>query len=198
MEFPELGKHCAHSDCNQLDFLPYSCKYCKQSFCQDHWKALDHNCPEYTPFDVRVPVCPICDQPVPINRGEDPNIKMNRHISDGCPPTSHSSPTSTSGNGNGSNASKKSNHCSFRNCRTRVLVPIVCSKCQLSFCVKHRLYSDHNCAANDSTIGTRNTPQALAALLRSKKAEAPPTNMNASPILASGGSSGRFGLFNRK
>ena len=26
--------------------------------------------------DVKVPVCPLCSQPVPVNRGEDPNIKV--------------------------------------------------------------------------------------------------------------------------
>lgn len=26
--------------------------------------------------DVQVPVCPLCNQPVPINRGDDPNIKV--------------------------------------------------------------------------------------------------------------------------
>lgn len=26
--------------------------------------------------DVQVPVCPLCNQPVPVNRGEDPNNKV--------------------------------------------------------------------------------------------------------------------------
>ena len=26
--------------------------------------------------DARVPVCPLCNQPVPVNRGDDPNIKV--------------------------------------------------------------------------------------------------------------------------
>ena len=26
--------------------------------------------------DIRVPVCPLCNQPVPVNRGEDPNNKV--------------------------------------------------------------------------------------------------------------------------
>ena len=27
--------------------------------------------------DVKVPVCPLCSQPVPVNRGEDPNLKVS-------------------------------------------------------------------------------------------------------------------------
>jgi hypothetical protein len=28
--FPDLGKHCQHLDCHQLDFLPFTCDGCKQ------------------------------------------------------------------------------------------------------------------------------------------------------------------------
>jgi hypothetical protein len=31
-----------------------------------------------------VPVCPLCNKPVPVNRGENPNIKVNEHISQDC------------------------------------------------------------------------------------------------------------------
>lgn len=30
--FPDLGKHCQHVDCHQLDFLPFTCDGCKQVF----------------------------------------------------------------------------------------------------------------------------------------------------------------------
>ncbi|KAL1917833.1 uncharacterized protein VTP21DRAFT_3667 [Calcarisporiella thermophila] len=129
MEFPEVGKHCSQRDCNQLDFLPYTCQYCKKTFCQDHWKAKDHDCPKYEALDVRIPVCPLCQQPVSIRRGEDANYKVDEHISKGCP----------------SSTQKKSNSCSMKGCRTRVLVPIICPKCHLNFCVKHRLEADHAC-----------------------------------------------------
>lgn len=32
--------------------------------------------PPLLPQDARVPVCPLCNQPVPVSRGEDPNIKV--------------------------------------------------------------------------------------------------------------------------
>ena len=37
-----------------------------------------------TSQDVRVPVCPLCDQPVPVKKGEDPNIRVNEHITSDC------------------------------------------------------------------------------------------------------------------
>ncbi|PVH65066.1 hypothetical protein PAHAL_2G416300 [Panicum hallii] len=27
-EFPNLGKHCSVGDCNQIDFLPFTCDRC--------------------------------------------------------------------------------------------------------------------------------------------------------------------------
>ena len=43
-ELPQLGKHCDFHSCNQLDFLPVKCNYCKNTFCKDHFNYLDHNC----------------------------------------------------------------------------------------------------------------------------------------------------------
>lgn len=33
---------------------------------------------------MKVPTCPLCNQPVPTARGEDPNIKVNQHIQQDC------------------------------------------------------------------------------------------------------------------
>lgn len=55
---------------------------CLCFFCsQEHWKCEDHQCGQAYVKDVRVPVCPLCNKPVPINRGEDPNIKVTMHYS---------------------------------------------------------------------------------------------------------------------
>lgn len=34
--------------------------------------------------DVQVPVCPLCNTPVPIKRGEMPDIKVGEHIDRDC------------------------------------------------------------------------------------------------------------------
>ncbi|CAG9859467.1 unnamed protein product [Phyllotreta striolata] len=43
MEFPTAGKHCAHSTCNRLDFLPLQCK-CGRVFCSDHFRSHCEQC----------------------------------------------------------------------------------------------------------------------------------------------------------
>ncbi|PWA00071.1 hypothetical protein BB558_003883 [Smittium angustum] len=85
MELPHVGEHCSNKDCNRLDFLPYKCEYCNKKFCENHWKANDHSCEnQHKILDFRIPTCPICNLPVPINRGEDPNYKVENHIRMGC------------------------------------------------------------------------------------------------------------------
>ncbi|KAI9469755.1 MAG: hypothetical protein EXX96DRAFT_587314 [Benjaminiella poitrasii] len=89
-------------------------------------------------MDVRVPVCPICEKPVPVNRGEDPNIRMNEHIQNNC---SDLRP-------------KNDNTCRKKGCTTKILVPMQCPECGLSFCVKHRLAVDHQCKGRRATMNT--------------------------------------------
>lgn len=36
--FPDLGDHCQHPDCHQLDFLPFHCDGCKKVFC---WNSIN-------------------------------------------------------------------------------------------------------------------------------------------------------------
>ncbi|KAG0309021.1 zinc finger, AN1-type domain [Dissophora globulifera] len=139
MEFPSIGKHCSDHSCSQLDFLPYTCQYCSQIFCQDHWRLETHQCPNKNDAvlkDQRVPVCPLCDKPVPIKKGEDPNLRMEQHIAAGCP-----EPAST--------VSKPiyTNSCNAKGCKNRSAIPVVCQKCRLNYCLKHRLEGDHACSS---------------------------------------------------
>ncbi|GJJ69901.1 hypothetical protein EMPS_02250 [Entomortierella parvispora] len=148
MELPSIGKHCSDSTCSQLDFLPFTCQYCKQTFCQDHWRLEGHACPnsqDATLKDQRVPICPLCDKPVPVKKGEDPNLRMEQHISAGCP-----EPAAT--------VSKPiyTNSCNVKGCKNRSAIPIVCQKCRLNYCLKHRLEGDHACASQQQTSAPGN------------------------------------------
>ena len=60
---------------------------------------------------------------------------MEQHISAGCP-----EPAAT--------VSKPiyTNSCNVKGCKNRSAIPIVCQKCRLNYCLKHRLESDHACA----------------------------------------------------
>ncbi|KAG0256509.1 zinc finger, AN1-type domain [Mortierella polycephala] len=143
MELPSIGKHCSDATCSQLDFLPFTCQYCKRIYCQDHWRLEGHVCPnkdKATQLDQRVPICPLCDKPVPVKKGEDPNLRMEQHISAGCPEpaTTISKPIYT-------------NSCNVKGCKNRSAIPIVCQNCKLNYCLKHRLESDHTCASRRTT-----------------------------------------------
>lgn len=43
-----------------------------------------HSCPTPKRVDNQVPVCPLCNKPVPYNRGETPDIAVNAHIERDC------------------------------------------------------------------------------------------------------------------
>lgn len=45
----DIGKNCAF--CNQLDFLPFVCEYCKQTFCEQHRRLEAHQCKHLNRFN---------------------------------------------------------------------------------------------------------------------------------------------------
>ena len=121
MELPHIGEHCHESSCNQLDFLPVKCDGCKKNFCNDHWTYQGHNCASPRLKDVQVPVCPMCDKPVPSKPGSNPNEAVSRHLDQDC------------------NSGRKRNpRCSKPKCKTRELIKVDCDQCGLNFCLKHR------------------------------------------------------------
>ncbi|KAF8971976.1 zinc finger, AN1-type domain, partial [Entomortierella lignicola] len=114
---------------------------------QDHWRLENHTCPNKdaaTQQDQRVPICPLCDKPVPIKKGENPNVRMEQHISAGCPEpaTTTSKPIYT-------------NSCNSKGCKNRSAIPIICQRCCLNYCLKHRLESDHSCTGTQPKAGGR-------------------------------------------
>ncbi|XP_073954726.1 AN1-type zinc finger protein 2A-like isoform X1 [Choristoneura fumiferana] len=135
MEFPHIGKNCSYKSCNKLDFLPMKCGACRDVFCSDHFAYSHHECPAPNTRDVQVPVCPLCGAPVPGRRDEPPDVAVGAHIDNQC----MSDPARE--------RRKKvfTNRCSYKGCRTKEMVPLVCSECALNFCLKHRHMTDHAC-----------------------------------------------------
>lgn len=88
MEFAHVGAHCAFKGCNQQDFLPFRCEFCKDIHCADHRRADDHKCREGGPIDDNyVIICPICQHHLSMKgtgRNEEaPDIIWNQHVSSG-------------------------------------------------------------------------------------------------------------------
>ncbi|KAJ6246320.1 zinc finger protein [Anaeramoeba flamelloides] len=79
-----LGVHCASKICHKLDFLPFTCDLCKQKFCQEHWQAEDHDCKFMNRSEKRIYICPICNNELQVEKGQDPNRIVDRHISSKC------------------------------------------------------------------------------------------------------------------
>ncbi|XP_027947705.1 AN1-type zinc finger protein 2A [Eumetopias jubatus] len=150
MEFPDLGKHCSEKTCKQLDFLPLKCDACKQDFCKDHFTCAAHRCPFAFKKDVQVPVCPLCNNPVPVKKGEIPDVVVGEHIDRDC----------------NYHPWKKEKifmyRCSKEGCKKKEMLQVACDQCRGSFCIQHRHPLDHSCKHGGRPIGTARCAAARA------------------------------------
>ncbi|XP_004467800.1 AN1-type zinc finger protein 2B isoform X2 [Dasypus novemcinctus] len=158
MEFPDLGAHCSEPSCQRLDFLPLKCDACSGIFCADHVAYAQHHCGSAYQKDVQVPVCPLCNAPVPVARGEPPDRAVGEHIDRDC----RSDP-----------AQQKrkifTNKCERSGCRQREMMKLTCERCGRNFCIKHRHPLDHDCSGAE-----RPTSRAgLAAISRAQGLASP-------------------------
>ncbi|KAJ8246118.1 hypothetical protein GJAV_G00263830 [Gymnothorax javanicus] len=155
MEFPDLGDHCSEKSCKRLDFLPMKCDACEEIFCKDHITYDNHKCTSAYKKDVQVPVCPLCNTPIPIKRGEMPDIKVGEHIDRDC----RSDP-----------AQRKrkifTNKCSKGGCKQKEMIKVTCDQCHLNYCLKHRHPLDHDCQSDGRSI----SKAGHAALMRAQGA----------------------------
>ncbi|KAI7803766.1 AN1-type zinc finger protein 2A isoform X1 [Triplophysa rosa] len=141
MEFPHLGEHCSEKSCKRLDFLPVRCDACEEIFCKDHISYANHKCTSSYKKDVQVPVCPLCNTPIPVKRGEMPDIKVGEHIDRDC----KSDP-----------AQRKrkifTNKCSKGGCKQKEMIRVTCDQCHLNYCLKHRHSLDHDCKTDGKPV----------------------------------------------
>ncbi|PVU90842.1 hypothetical protein BB561_004702 [Smittium simulii] len=158
MELPDLGSHCADINCNRLGN-------------ESHWKTDQHGCSgAHKVLDVKVPVCPICGTVIPVNRGENPNYRIERHINMGCSKVAGTTSSKPAYN---------SNRCKFKDCQLKGLVFVNCSDCKQDFCLKHRHPTDHNCKKiNSTSIGYNLNPFSKTTSTPKNKKLAPNTRRN--------------------
>nr|XP_054492788.1 AN1-type zinc finger protein 2B isoform X4 [Agelaius phoeniceus] len=86
-------------------------------------------------MDVQVPVCPLCNTPVPVRRGEMPDVVVGEHIDRDC----KSDP-----------AQRKrkifTNKCLKPGCKQKEMMKVICDQCHKNYCLKHRHPLDHDCS----------------------------------------------------
>ncbi|KAM9393260.1 AN1-type zinc finger protein 2A isoform 2-T2 [Pholidichthys leucotaenia] len=161
MEFPDLGEHCSEKTCKRLDFLPMRCDACQEIFCKDHITYANHKCTSSYKKDVQVPVCPLCNTPIPVKRGEMPDIAVGEHIDRDC----RSDP-----------AQRKrkifTNKCSKGGCKQKEMIRVTCDQCHLNYCLKHRHPLDHDC----KTDGKPLSKSGHAAVMRTQAASSAATS----------------------
>ncbi|KAL3526457.1 hypothetical protein ACH5RR_011113 [Cinchona calisaya] len=131
--FPDLGRHCQHSDCHLLDFLPFTCGACHKVFCLDHRSYKSHDCPKSQLTSRKVVVCEICSTAIETtgSDGVDEKSILEKHEKSGdCDPKKKKKPT-----------------CSVRRCKEILTFSntTTCKHCQIKFCLKHRFPADHAC-----------------------------------------------------
>ena len=87
-----------------------------------------------------MPVCPLCNEPVPTKRGQLPDITVSQHIDNECQ------------DDRAKKKRKTANKCTLKGCKNKELIPVLCSECKLNFCLKHRHPSDHMCNPREARI----------------------------------------------
>ncbi|KNA20442.1 hypothetical protein SOVF_052370 [Spinacia oleracea] len=140
--FPDLGQHCQHSDCHQLDFLPFSCNRCQKVFCAEHRTYRSHDCPKSDDKSRKVIVCEICSKSMEITGlscEQETAMKEKHANSKECDPSK-----------------KKKPRCPVKRCRENLTFSnaTVCRCCNTKVCLKHRLPADHECIRGNSSIVT--------------------------------------------
>ncbi|XP_052196231.1 zinc finger AN1 domain-containing stress-associated protein 12 [Diospyros lotus] len=141
--FPDLGMHCQHPECNQLDFLPFDCDSCHKVFCLEHRSYRSHECPNSDHKSRKVVVCEICSTAIETTGrgGEEEKSALERHEKSGdCDPKKKRKPT-----------------CPVRRCREVLTFSntSTCKGCQLQVCLKHRFPADHSCGHSSAAAPAR-------------------------------------------
>ncbi|MBN3318074.1 ZFN2B protein, partial [Atractosteus spatula] len=180
MEFPNLGEHCSEKSCKRLDFLPMKCDACQDIFCKDHITYVNHKCTSAYKKDVQVPVCPLCNTPIPVKRGEMPDIKVGEHIDRDC----KSDPA---------HRKRKifTNKCSKSGCKQKEMIKVTCEQCHLNFCLKHRHPLDHECTSDGHPLSKTGHAAVMRSQAAAASAAAPPAGKAASSRSVPNGLSGR-------
>ncbi|GAU96135.1 hypothetical protein RvY_07623 [Ramazzottius varieornatus] len=173
------GEYCSVSTCNRLDFLPVKCDGCSKKFCNDHFRYEQHQCLSGRLQDNQVPVCPLCSKPVPVKKGEVPDIRVGQHIDADCP-----SETAVS------KRKVFENRCSAKGCKKKEMMRVECTNCRKTFCLAHRFPDDHSCQGAQVTesggVSNRSGAAAMARIAAlARRSQPEPSSASSKPKNAS-------------
>ncbi|KAH9936365.1 uncharacterized protein B0H18DRAFT_973581 [Fomitopsis serialis] len=136
-----IGQQCSASSCMLVDFLPFKCHHCSHPFCGEHFLPEAHKCDKFdaSKHNRVAPSCPLCNTPVAVPPGQDPNIRMEMHINSECSVMT--------------GKTRKSSHptCARAKCGKVLYAPIQCDKCKQQFCPQHRFPTSHMCSSGAPT-----------------------------------------------
>ncbi|KAJ7134670.1 hypothetical protein C8R44DRAFT_771106 [Mycena epipterygia] len=174
-----VGAQCSHQSCLLVDFLPFKCQHCEDSFCQEHFMVTAHKCPKYdeTKYNRVAPNCPLCNVPVSVRPGQDANVAMETHFTRDCSVMT------------GKTKTKNTPICAKQRCGKALFAPIRCTKCNEQFCPSHRFPADHSCSSAGAGAQPRTTgPTAASRLLdlNAKASAAGVATMGAIKTMTSG------------
>ncbi|KAI0769009.1 hypothetical protein BD413DRAFT_478261 [Trametes elegans] len=138
----DIGKQCSAPSCLVVDFLPFKCQHCAHAFCGEHFLPAAHQCDKFdaAKLDRVAPSCPLCNTPVAIPPGQDPNIRMEQHINTQCPVM-----TGKSGR------TRSTPTCARPKCGKVLFSPIRCDTCKQQYCPQHRFPKDHSCSSTPTS-----------------------------------------------
>ncbi|KAI3634923.1 hypothetical protein MIR68_007304 [Amoeboaphelidium protococcarum] len=143
MELYKVGKQCHWKECRQLDYLPFTCEGCKESFCHEHWKASSHSCPQDVLEHGQIR-CLMCQTMLKVPNNQSVDRVVSDHIDRGC---------NTQGVGKDKQPSTgrqtkptRIHMCHLEDCKKKEVVKFECRDCKYNFCIKHRHPLDHKCS----------------------------------------------------
>ena len=159
--------NCEFAGCTSADLLPARCRACNKQFCSQHLSYDGHQCPK-RPQANALPVCPLCNQAVPLaSPTQSPDMAVSMHIDGGCKPVPTASQQAAGVAGGlttgGAAATSRMNFCSMPGCNKNEITLIQCHHCRNSYCVTHRAATAHKCRVAEQRDQARRTPPPEAA-----------------------------------
>lgn len=135
--FPIVGGRCSLDTCNEHDYLPFTCRYCGQSFCQKHAEPRAHMCEEIPDTrGVLAAVCPVCEATVRWISAESSSEQAMEEHKSSC---------------RGKTTTTKE-FCPVEGCKQvlKLSNAFTCPKCHVRVCMTHRYEDAHPCGRGKS------------------------------------------------